>query len=149
MTTRLNEYECAVSGNVAEAGLHDETDGLGDMPVGWTQIRMTRRQYNPKWVFIQQVKEAMMQNLLSQFPAEVAEAQRMPLLIQVEAQFHSLEKDTPVYTTDIEDVVYLSDKGDVIDSLNEVRELLGLEPVEKGEEEADEEEEAEEVDEQK
>ncbi len=134
------EYECAMTGVVEPGGTEDNSDELGDLPVGWTKIRMTRRQYNPKWVLIQQVKEAMVDGLVAQFPPEVQEVQRYAVYIQVEAQFHSLEQATPVYLPDVDDTVYISDSGDIIDSVNEMREMLGLSALPEEDEDEDEDE---------
>ena len=134
------DYECALTGVVQQGGHEDDSDKLGDLPVGWTRIQMTRRQYNPKWVLIQQVKDAMVEGLMAQFPAEVQDVQLYAVTIQVEAQFHTLEKDTPMYMPDVDDVVYISNAGEIVDNVNEVREMLGLEEL-PDEEEAEEEEE--------
>lgn len=123
------EYECAMTGLTREGGAEEEFDGLGDLPVGWTRVRITRRAYNPRWVMIQQVKEAMVANMLQQMPPEAQAAQRHILGVQVDAQFHALESDTPMFLPDIDEVVYLSGSGDIVDSVNEMREMLGLEPL--------------------
>jgi hypothetical protein len=129
------EYECALTGLTEEGGQPDESDGLGDLPVGWTKVRITRRQYNPKWLLIQQVKQGMVEGLLQQFPAELRSVQQYALSIQVEAQFHGLESETPMYLPDVDDVIYISDAGEVMESFNEVREMLGLEPLPEEEDE--------------
>jgi hypothetical protein len=141
------EYECALTGVVEPGGVESDSDKLGDLPVGWTKVQLTRRQYNPKWVLIQQVKAAMNEALLQQFPPSMHDVQRYAIDVQVEAQFHSLEKDTPMYVSDVDDVVYISDSGDIADTLNEVRDMLGLEALtpDDDEEEDDEEDEAEEA----
>jgi hypothetical protein len=142
------EYECALTGVVQPGGHEDDSDKLGDLPVGWTRIQMTRRQYNPKWILIQQVKEAMVEGLMGQFPPELHDVQRYAVTVQVEAQFHSLEKDTPMYLPDVDDVVYISDNGEIVENVNEVRDMLGLSelPEEDEDEDEDEEEEDEEGD---
>lgn len=122
-------YECAMSGITEEADEKFAGDGLDDLPVGWTKITMTRRQLNPKWMAIQQVKEASVEALLQQFPEEVREVQRFVVEIQVEAQLKALENDTPMFLADVQDVVFISDSEDIEDDLNEIREKLGLEPM--------------------
>ena len=122
-------YECAISGLAEEAIDKFDKDGLADLPVGWTKITMTRRQVNPKWLAIQQVKEASVEALLQQFPEEVRDMQRFVVEIQVEAQLKALENDTPEFLSDVEDIVYVSDSEDVEDILNEMRENLGLGPM--------------------
>jgi hypothetical protein len=125
----MKEFECALTGIVEPATQPDASDGLDSLPVGWTKITIARRSYNPKWLMIQQVKNAMMEGLMSQLPADIQDLQRLAIDLQVEAQFHSIEKDTPTYVKDIDDVVYLSDSGDIVESINEVRALIGLDAI--------------------
>jgi hypothetical protein len=130
MEVPMKEFECALTG-VTEAAVPSEvSDGLDTLPVGWTKVTIARRAYNPKWLMIQQVKEAMIEGLMSQFPPDIQDLQRMAVALQVEAQFHAIEKDTPVYVKDVDDVVYLSDSGDLVESINEMRALLGLDALE-------------------
>lgn len=136
-------YECGISGLTEEAVEKFTADGLDDLPVGWTKITMTRRQVNPKWLAIQQVKEASIEALLQQFPEEIREVQRFVVEIQVEAQLKALENDTPMFVSDVEDVVFVSDSEDIVDALNEIREGLGLDAM-PDEDEGDEDEEDEE-----
>lgn len=121
------EYECAVSGLSMGSGHYDDSDGLGDLPVGWTRVHLARRQYNPKWILIQQVKEAMIEGLLEQFGEGALDFQKYAVSLQIEAQFHSLEGATPMYMTDVDEIVYISNSGDIVESINEMRETLGLE----------------------
>lgn len=137
----MYEYECAMTGLTREGGADDDSDSLGDLPVGWTRVQMTRRAYNPRWVMIQQVKEAMVANLLQQVPPEMQQVQSYVVSLQVDAQFHALESETPMYLPDIDDVVYLSNEGAIVESINELRDMLGLEALvleEDDEEEAEE-----------
>ena len=119
------DYECSISGQSEEPGEVEEADGLDDMPVGWTQITMRKRVWNPKWLTLQQVKRDSIDALLAQVPDEHREASRDAVAIQVEANLHGLESSTPRYL--IEDVtVYVSDAEAVTETLDEVRELLGI-----------------------
>lgn len=127
------DYECALSG-LTEEGIEDtsglaEDDDLGDLPVGWTRVTLQRRVLNPKWLMVQQVKNMAIQGLLSQVPPEMREAQAWALSLQVEAQFHALEKDTPQFVT-IEDVAFLSNNEGVLEPYNELRDMLGLPLIE-------------------
>lgn len=131
------EYECAMTGLTQDGGVEDSSDSLGDLPVGWTRVQMTRRAYNPRWVMLQQVKQAMVDNALAQVPAEAQEMQRIVVTLQVDGQYHSMEQDTPMFLPDVDDVVYLSDSGEILDSINELRELLGLEALEGDNEDAE------------
>jgi hypothetical protein len=122
------DYECALTGLTQEGSDYYDED-LADLPPNWTRVTIQKREYNPKWLMIQQVKQMAIQGLLSQLPPEVQQAQAWAISLQVEAQFHELEKDTPRFLTN-EEVVYLSDNPDVLDPYNELREALGLELVE-------------------
>ena len=141
------EYECALSGLSAPGGPHFPNDGLDDLPPGWTEVRLSRRVYNPKWVLIQRVKEAMVAGHLLQVPEEMRKGQRVAVQLQVDAQFFNLEDATPAYLTEVE-TVYLAPpelSDEVRTAYNEARELLGLEPASTntdGEEEQEGEEEA-------
>ena len=146
MATKM--YECALSGLTEEAGPKSASDGLEDLPVGWTKITMTRRKYNMKYLAIQQVKEATVEGLLSQFPEEVRELQRYVVQLQVEAQMKALENDTPMFEPDVNDVIYVSDSDDLVSSLNELRENLGLSVLPEEEDDEDEEDEEEEEEEE-
>jgi hypothetical protein len=137
------EYECALSGIVAPGELKFDKDGLGDLPQGWTEVRLSRRYFNPKWVLIQQVKDAMVRGLIAQFDEGSQQAQQVAIRLQIDSQFFALEQDTPVYLTETE-TVYLSSPNlspEVAEEYNKARELLGLEPVEPEDEEEEEEEE--------
>ena len=123
---KTEDYECALTGVTANGPYH-ESDGLEDLPVGWTKIQITRRGYNPKWLAIQQVKQEVVDGLLAQFPQEAPDEHRFAVALQIEAQFHGLESATPVFLADVEDTVYISDEVEVIEHINELRELLGLE----------------------
>ena len=125
------DYECVFSGISAQAGDFDESDGLGDMPVGWTKVSITRRQYNPKYVMIQQTKTTMIESLIQQLGGEdMPDYQKYAISLQVEAQFVGLEDQTPVFLPDIEEEVFISDTTEVLESFNELREGLGLETLE-------------------
>ena len=136
------EYECAVSGTTTPAAYYNDSDAQGDLPVGWTRVTITRRQYNPKWVMIQQTKQSMIESLIQQIGPEMPEFQQYALSLQVEAQFHGLESETPMYLPDVEETVHLSGSDDILESVNEMRELIGLEallPAEQEEEKVEEE----------
>jgi hypothetical protein len=136
------EYECALSGLVGRGGPSFDEDGLDDLPAGWSEVKLSRRVFNPKWVLIQQVKRAMIEGLLSQYPEAAQAGQKIAIRLQVDAQFHAMEQDTPIYITEVE-TVYLAPRElneDVAEAYNQAREMLGLEAL--VEEEDDEEEEA-------
>jgi len=134
------EYECALTGLVAQGTLNFDRDNLDDLPAGWTEVRLSRRVFNPKWVLIQQVKTAMVDGLMGQVPEQLQEVQRIPVQLQVDAQFFHMEEGTPVYLTEIE-TVYLAPSElseEVGEAYNQAREMLGLEPLAEEEEEEEE-----------
>jgi len=139
------EYECALSGIVSPGGMSFAPDKLEDLPPGWTEVKLSRRVYNPKWVLIQQVKRAMIEGLLTQYPEAAKAGQGVAIRLQVDAQFYMLEKDTDAFSTEVE-IVYLAPKElseDVEEAYNKARDLLGLDPVEDYEDYEGEEEEEE------
>lgn len=121
------EYECALSG-LTQAGIDDLVDAeddLLDMPVGWTKLTLQRREYNPKWLMLQEMKQTVIRGMMAAVPEEVQQNQGWMFGLQAEAQFYALEKDTPQFLT-VEEVVYLSDNGEVREELDDLRESLGL-----------------------
>lgn len=133
----MTEYECALSGEVAEKGdvLPDEDD---DMPVGWTRLTLERRVVNPRWVYVQNVKATLVEAGLMQVPEE-ARDQMYPLIaMQIEAQFAALEAQTEQYEI-VSEVVYVAPvEGDdmLASEYNDIRAKFGLAPI--GEEATDE-----------
>lgn len=137
------EYECALSGLSGAGGPHFTLDDLDDLPPGWTEVRLSRRMYNPKWVAIQRTKQGMIAALLAQLPEGAGIDQQVSIRLQVEASFHGLEKDTPMYLTDVE-TVYLAPPEtaeELLEAYNEARQSLGLEPIVTAEEPSEEEDE--------
>jgi hypothetical protein len=132
----LYEYECALSGLTAP-GIHPIPDGdkHGDIPVGWSEVRITRRLLNPRYVAIQQTKRSMIKGLLDRVAGmdeATRQAQTMMVQVQVEAQLHPLLKDTQPFIYE-EDIAYLSPpelSPDLMEAMNEAREMLGLEAFE-------------------
>ena len=121
-------YECAISGVEEEASI-DAAAPLGTLPLGWFKITFVRQVGNPKWIAIQQLKEAMTNNVLNQIPkAEDRELQQIAVTLQIEAQFAALEAATPRFLTQ-EEVVYTAPpeaEEAIRDVFNEIREPLGL-----------------------
>ena len=127
------EYECALTSITSPGAEEDDSDGMEDMPVGWTKIRFTRRQFNPKWLALQQLKETMAQGAIMQHtgghPETATNQQKLGVALQIEASFYMLESDTPMYILDVDDSVFVSDSGEVIKSLDEIRDMVGLGPM--------------------
>lgn len=121
------EYECALTGISQEGGpLNTEDDDLEDLPVGWTRVTIQRRQYNPEWVLLQQVKEAALQGILIQMPEEMRAEQTPLMRIQVKSQFFAMEQAIPMFTTDIDEVLFIASGEDALEAFNEFRQNLGL-----------------------
>ena len=134
------QYECALSGIVVDGGTEFDDDGLGDLPVGWIEVRMTRRLPNPKHALIQQVKKALLHGMISQFPEDQREGQAAAIQIQLEANFFLLEQSTSPFIVDSESVYLAPPEASeaVLEAFNQARELMGMEPFvapEEGEEE--------------
>jgi len=127
----MYEYECALSGLTEGGSIPFDADDLDDLPAGWTELRFSRRIFNPRWVMIQHTKKAMVEGLLLQVPEENREQSRVSVQLQVDANFYGLEADTPMYLTEVE-TVYLSPpeaNEQVAEAYNTLRQDLGLEPV--------------------
>jgi hypothetical protein len=137
----ITTYECAITGLTAEGG---ESGPLGTLPPGWFKVTFARQVLNPKWVAIQQLKEAMINNVLAQIPrAEDRVIQQVAISLQVEAQYAALESQTPRFTT-LEETIYTAppeSAGEILEAFNSIREPLGLEPLTDAED-GDEDEEA-------
>lgn len=130
MATR-EEYECAVSGLTAEGETLVVKDNLGTLPRGWTQVTIERREYNPKYSAIQDLKAAMVENIVKQFPEEQRALQALAIALQVEAQFQTVLAETSEWTA-VKEVVYLApgeSSSDLRKVINEFRETFDLEPL--------------------
>lgn len=124
------EFECALTGVSQEGGpLNTEDDDLEDLPAGWTRVTIQRRQYNPEWVLLQQVKEAALQGILLQMPEELRAEQTPLLRIQVKSQFFAMEQAIPMFTTDIDEVIHIAGGEDALEAFNEFRQSVGLAPA--------------------
>lgn len=125
----ISTYECAITGLTAEGG---EAGPMGTLPAGWFKVTFARQVLNPKWVAIQQLKEAMINNVLNQIPkAEDRMIQQVAISLQVEAQYAALEGATPKFSV-IEETIYTAppeSAGEILEAFNSVREPLGLEPL--------------------
>lgn len=137
MSIEEKKYECAVTGVVGDAAYAPKDDALGSTPVGWTEITIKRRMYNPQWLSVQQVKQAALQGVMQQIPAEMQQQQGWMMQLQVEAQFAALEAQIPMYLT-TEDTVVVSTEDDASDALDEIRDILDLEPLDDDDERDDE-----------
>tara|TARA_Y100000034_G_scaffold136418_1_gene212767 strand:- start:166 stop:711 length:546 start_codon:yes stop_codon:yes gene_type:complete len=145
------DYECALTGITSEGSKFHEEDRLDDLPPGWLQVSFKRRAVNPEYMALQQVKQSMVEGLMSQvpedYPDEIVGMQFQAISMQVEAQFHAMESSISPYITYEEEVFVAPPESNdvVLEAVNEVRESFGLALFEKApEEEAPEVEELEE-----
>ena len=144
-----NRYTCALSGVKAKGNLNARkleslydragsvpADGLDDLPLGWTAITVRRRVANQQYILLSQVKSALMEGMISQIPAGIPDnyrqGQEITIKIQVDAQFHSIELNTPQYITEEETIFISPVEGneDVLEAYNEARANLGLSNIE-------------------
>jgi len=94
-----DEYICNLSGIRAKEEEFAEFDEeLGDLPLGWKEVTIKERNYNPEWLVIQTIKEQSFNEALN----NVAEEQRnedveLFLRVQIASQYASLEQLTPKY----------------------------------------------------
>ena len=143
----MSDYVCALSG--AEANEDDLVEGadddLSDLPVGWTKITVQRRLLNPRWLEVQQAKEALVEVTLMQLPEEARDQMRPLITVQVDAQFAALEATVAEYTTDTDEVYVAPPESDkaLAAEYFEIRDRLGLSNEGFGEEDAEEGEEEE------
>ena len=124
---------CNLSG---VAATEDESTNT-DIPEGWVQIKVSRCFLNPKWEAIQDVKQYLIQQTLLQVPEEQRDIQLANIVIQVEAQYASLESQTQEYITE-EEIVYIAppeSDAQLFEEYNKIRESIGLETEELEEEE--------------
>lgn len=129
--SRNEEYECAISGTVADAALESTKDGLAGLPPGWTKLTVEHREVNPKWMAIRDLKSAMIENIVKNFPEEQRVIQRFAVELQIEAQYAALEESTPIYQTSKE-IVYLAPRETapgIKKVIDDLREQLGLESL--------------------
>jgi len=87
---------CAFSGLAPKEDEYIEgSDELGELPVNWTKITIQTRRENPDWLILQNVKQAMVQQLATQIDEgieqEAKEIATLSIQLQVEAQFAALE----------------------------------------------------------
>lgn len=127
------DYECSISGMMAEAIHSDgsDKDGLDGLPPGWTKLTVERREVNGKWAAIRDLKEAMVEGIVKQYPEEQRELQKMAVTLQVEAQFAMLDSMTPRFLT-TKEIVYLAPRDthpDIKDVIDQMRDNLGLESL--------------------
>jgi hypothetical protein len=127
-----DNFECALSGVVAEGGLFWDGDGMGDLPPGWFEVTIRRRIPNPQYLMVQQAKAAQVEIAMTQLPASappnIQSAHRQMLVIQTNALYHSYEENIdPFYI--IQEVVNVSPveaQDDLLEAFNDIREMIGL-----------------------
>jgi len=120
-------FICNITGTSAPAAT--EKGPLDLCPESWIKVTLARQVVNPKWVSIQQLKEAYVANILNQIPeANAREAQFAAVLLQVDANYAALEAATPKYVLE-EEVAYLAPTDidpSIQEAINVIRAALGL-----------------------
>lgn len=126
----MSEYVCALSGVEADEDdlVADAEDDLSDLPVGWTKITIQRRLLNPRWLEVQQAKEALVEVTLSQIPDEARDQMRPLISVQVDAQFAALEASIDEFVTDTDEVFVAPPETDkaLAAEYFDIRDRLGL-----------------------
>ena len=120
----FDDYMCALSGLIPEeinAG-DDEGDELGDLPNGWIKITVSRRTLNPKWILVQQVKKAAIEQMLASIEGK-REDYIDAIEVQIEAQFAAYEEKIGKYILD-EDTAYIADPSEHKDIAKEITPFL-------------------------
>jgi hypothetical protein len=130
-----NRWICDLTGKSAPAldadALEgtDDGDDLEDLPIGWSQIRLTTRRVNPAWTLISEYRDGLIVASLQEMaagdedtPAE-DELQRRHLLAVtlVEGQLAPVLERTPRYLVE-EEIVTLAPDG-----YDQAVEALGIE----------------------
>ena len=111
-----SQFECVLSGlrpTEAEAAVVDHPlndDDLGDLPVGWFEVRVRRRVPNERWLMIQAVKAELVKNQLANVPEDRRDDALPVVALSIDAGYAALEATTPPYLV-VEDVVYLASEA--------------------------------------
>ena len=128
---KTSKIECALSGIVPASDAIEEAEtfrtGPSGLPEGWTEIRITRRRLNPAWEAVQETKEVTIQQLLSQVEEDVRPQVDPAVVLQIEAQFASLEA-RPEYAMTLldETVLYIAPSNEADGLEGEVRKLCAM-----------------------
>lgn len=130
----MSDIECAFSGRhprevelVADAPDDDE---LGELPIGWYSITVNRREYNPEWVEIQEVKSVHVQAMLAQTPegADRDAAERFAR-VTVDATFAARENAVDKYVSrEVEVFAASSEDPKIAAKIRELCKILGVPP---------------------
>ncbi len=105
-----DEYVCALSGRTAnkeEKAPIETGDELEDLPIGWSKLTIQTRVLNPDFIAIQQLKESIVAEFLSNIPEDKKEEAKPVFEIQTAAQYAALEAQTSPYLID-ERICYIS-----------------------------------------
>lgn len=69
----MTEYDCIFSGKSAQPELcieGDEDSDLDDMPVGWIEIKITRRFFNPRYLQLLKVRKDVIDGQIERIESE-------------------------------------------------------------------------------
>ena len=118
-----DDYYCVLSGIAPNLIGEDEGDELVDLPNGWIKITIQRRYENPKWVLVQQIKQASMEQMLAQVPESDRESVTEAISLQIEAQYCTLEDKLGRYIVD-EEIRYIADPSQSEELFDETHKLF-------------------------
>ena len=118
-----DDYYCVLSGLAPNNTGEDEGDEFLDLPNGWVKLTVQRRYENPKWILIQQIKQASVEQMLVQVPEADREDVKEAIEIQVEAQYCAIEDKIGRYIVD-EEIRYISDPSESEELHRETLKLL-------------------------
>jgi len=140
----MTEFECALTGEVTEAETGTE------IPLGWTKVTIERRIPSYRWEEIQRGKATMVQASLSQLPEEAREVMLPLIALEMDARFAALEASVDEWETITETLFISPPERDalVMSEYNQIRDKLGLEPLELADEEDEDESDEDELDEE-
>ena len=128
---KTSPIECALSGIVPAPDAIEEAEtfrtGPSGLPEGWTELRITRRRLNPAWEAVQETKEVTIQQLLAQVEEDVRPQVEPAVVLQIEAQFASLEA-RPEYAMTLldEKVLYIAPSNEADGLEDEIRKLCAM-----------------------
>ena len=106
-------YVCALSGKTSKPETAaDDDDPMGDTPVGWVRLTLTRRLPNPEWHRYNDAKEAAIAGQIMQIPADAPADRRAAAesLIRAgaDASFFAALADTDRFLS-VSQEVFISD----------------------------------------
>lgn len=131
-----DEYICNLSGlrpKDEEQGEFDEE--LGDLPIGWKEITIKERNYNPEWVVIQTIKEQQFKEAIASIEKEQqTDDVKLFLRVEIASKYASLEINTPkyIYENKVAYIAPLEHDKQIEDTYEEILKTLDLQDEDEG-----------------